>query len=159
MSRFVVGHLAASIYGTVLTIALIAAYSAEEDLDLYLMTVAVLLVLGIFALAHAHAELMARRYAAGRPLGREEIVEQLRDAWPMVEAGFPPALALLAGAVGLIDEDFAVDLALGIGVVELAAWGFGIGRRERLGLLHTSGLVALNIALGLVVVILKLLIH
>jgi hypothetical protein len=159
MARFAVGHLAASIYGTVLTIALIAAYSAEEDLDLYLMTLAVIVVLGVFALAHAHAELMARRYAAGRPLGREEIVQHLREASPMVEAGFPPALALLAGAVGLIGEDFAIDLALGIGVAELAAWGFGVGRRESLGLLHTAGLVALNVALGLVVVALKLLIH
>jgi hypothetical protein len=159
MARFAVGHLAASIYGSVLTIALIAAYSAEEDLDLYLMTLAVVLVLGVFALAHAHAELMARRYAAGRPLGRAEIVEQLREASPMVEAGLLPALALLAGAVGLIGEDFAIDLALGIGVAELAAWGFGIGRRERLGLLHTAGLVGLNVALGLVVVALKLFIH
>jgi hypothetical protein len=44
-------------------------------------------------------------------------------------------------------------------VAELAAWGFGVSRRERLGLLHTAGLVALNVALGLLVVVLKLFIH
>jgi hypothetical protein len=159
MARFAAGHLAASIYGTVLTMALIAAYSAEESLDLFLMTVAVLVVISVFALAHAHAELMARRYVAGRPLGREEILGQLHETWPMVEAAFPPVLALLAGGAGLLDEDSAVYLALGIGVLQLAAWGLGIGRRERLGPVHIAGLIGLNVSLGLTVVILKLLIH
>jgi hypothetical protein len=115
--------------------------------------------LGVFWLAHSQAELLAVRYAAGHALSRKEVREHLRHGWAMVEAGFPPVGALLLGAVGLVREDTAVDLALGVGVAELAAWGVAVGVKEQLGLLRTAGVTALNVSLGLAVVILKLLIH
>jgi hypothetical protein len=159
MTRFSVDHLAASIYGTVLTIALIAAYSADDHIDPPLVAAGTIVTTAVFGLAHVHADLLARRYHLGRPFTRAEIRERLREGWPMVEASFPPAIALLAGGVGLLDEDASIYVALGIGVAELAAWGLAIGRRERLGRLRVLGLAAVNVALGLAIVGLKLTIH
>jgi hypothetical protein len=159
MRHATVARLTSSIYGTVLTIALIAAYSAEEDLDPVLIATALLVTLGVFWLAHSQAELLAMRYAVGHPLSRGEMRSHLRHAWPMVEAGFPPVAALLLGTLGLIDDGTAVTLALTVGIAELAAWGIAIGVRERLGLLRTAAVTAINVSLGLAVVGLKLLIH
>jgi hypothetical protein len=159
MQRLSVGQMTASIYGTVLTIALITAYSAEEDLDPLLIAVAVVVTVGVFWLAHSHADLLARRYFAGRPLRRSEIVEQLRETFPMVQASLPPVLGLVAGGVGLLDDEGSVYLALGIGVAELAGWGVATGRKEQLGALRTGALIGLNVGLGLTMVGLKLLIH
>jgi hypothetical protein len=159
MQRFSVGQMTASIYGTVLTIGLIAAYSSDEELDPLLMAVAVVVTTGVFWLAHAHADVLAQRYFAGRPLKRSEIAEQLREALPMVRASLPPVLGLVAGGVGLLDDDSSVYLALGIGVAELAGWGIATGRKEQLGRLRTGALIALNVGLGLMMVGLKLLIH
>jgi hypothetical protein len=159
MRHATVARLTSSIYGTVLTIALIAAYSAEEDLDPVLVATALLVTLGVFWLAHTQAELLAIRYAVGHPLSRTEMRSHLRHAWPMVEAGLPPVAALLLGTIGLLDDDTAVTLALAVGVAELAAWGIAIGVRERLGLWRTVAVTAINVSLGLAVVGLKLLIH
>ncbi len=97
-------RLASSIYGTVLAIALIAAYSAEADLDPLLIAAALLVTLSVFWLAHAQAELLALRYTVGHGLTGDEIKAQVRHGWPMVEAGFPPAVALVLGGVGLLGD-------------------------------------------------------
>jgi hypothetical protein len=159
MQRLSVGQMTASIYGTVLAIALITAYTADEDLDLLLVAAAVVVTNGVFWLAHSHADLLARRYHAGRPLKRAEVTEQLRETFPLVQASLPPVLGLVAGGVGLLDDDSAVYLALGIGVAELAGWGIATGRKEQLGPLRTGALIGLNVGLGLIMVVLKLVIH
>jgi hypothetical protein len=159
MRHATVARFTSSIYGTVLAIALIAAYSAEESLDPLLIATALIVTLGVFWLAHSQAELLAMRYAVGHRLSRAERRAHLRHGWPMVEAGFPPAGALLLGGVGLVSDDTSVTLALGTGVAELAAWGVAIGWRERLGPARTIGVTAINVGLGLAVVGLKLLIH
>jgi hypothetical protein len=159
MRHATVARLTSSIYGTVLAIALVAAYSAEEELDPLLIATALLVTLGVFWLAHSQAELLAVRYAAGHPLSRHEVREHIRHGFTMVEAGLPLAGALLLGAVGLVSDDTSVDLALGVGVAELAAWGVAVGRREELGTWRTFGVTAVNVTLGLAVVGLKLVIH
>jgi hypothetical protein len=159
MRHATVAHLTSSIYGTVLAIALVAAYSAEESLDPILIAAALLVTLGVFWLAHSQAELLALRYTVGHSLAGHEVRDALRHGWPMVEAGFPLAAALALGGVGVVSDDTSVTLALVVGVAELAGWGIAVGRRERLGALQTAGVTAANIALGMAVVGLKLLIH
>jgi hypothetical protein len=159
MSETSVGRRSNSIYGTVLTIALIAAYSADEDLDPLVIAAALAVTLVVFWLAHVQAQLLALRYAVGHALERAEVRGQFWHSWPLVQAGLPPLLALLLGVTGLVSDDTSIDLALGIGVAELAAWGVAIGRREGLGALRTLGVTAVNVSLGLAVVILKLIVH
>jgi hypothetical protein len=159
MRHATVARLTSSIYGTVLAIALVAAYSAEEELDPVLIAAALIVTLGVFWLAHSQAELLAVRYAVGHSLTFKEVREHLGHGWPMVQAGFPPAVALLLATIGLVSDDTSVDLALGVGVAELGAWGVAVGVKERLGVLRTAGVTAVNVSLGLAVVILKLLVH
>ena len=159
MRHATVARLTSSIYGTVLAIALVAAYSAEEDLEPLVIAAALLATLAVFWLAHSQAELLAVRYAAGHALSRAEVREHIRHGFAMVEAGFPLVGALLLGAVGLVGDDTSIDLALGVGVAELAAWGVAVGSREKLGTLQTFGVTAVNVSLGLAVVVLKLVIH
>jgi hypothetical protein len=159
MRHATVARLTSSIYGTVLAIALVAAYSAEEELDPVLIAAALIVTLGVFWLAHSQAELLAVRYAVGHSLTFKEVREHLGHGWPMVQAGFPPAAALLLATIGLVSDDTSVDLALGVGVAELGAWGVAVGVKERLGVLQTAGVTAVNVSLGLAVVILKLLVH
>jgi hypothetical protein len=73
-----------------------------------------------------------------------------------------PALSilfLLLGAVGLLDEELAVRLALWSGVVQLFGWGIDVGRRR--GGAWPAALLAglVNGAFGLVIVVLEVLLH
>jgi hypothetical protein len=67
----------------------------------------------------------------------------------------PPSLALLLGAVGVLDESASIWLALAVGLVALALEGLRYARVERLALTGTLLVVAANAGLGLMVVLLK----
>ena len=67
----------------------------------------------------------------------------------------PPSLALLLGAVGVLDETASIWLALAVGLAILAYEGLRYSRIERLGPSGTFLAVALNTGIGLLVVLLK----
>jgi hypothetical protein len=73
-----------------------------------------------------------------------------------VEAALPPVAALLLGALGVLSTTSAVWLAFGLGLLVLAIEGIVVARVERLGPVATAGIVAANVALGLALVLLKL---
>jgi hypothetical protein len=73
-----------------------------------------------------------------------------------------PALSvvfLLLGALGLLDEELAVQLALWNGVVQLLGWGIDVGRRR--GQAWPAALLVglLNGAFGVAIIILEVLLH
>ncbi|HKV69395.1 MAG TPA: hypothetical protein VJN72_14985, partial [Gaiellales bacterium] len=70
-------------------------------------------------------------------------------------AAAPPALALVLGAAGLVAETTAVWLALGLGIGTLFAEGVRYARIERLGFGQALVPIGVNLALGLVIVALK----
>jgi hypothetical protein len=70
-------------------------------------------------------------------------------------AAVAPVGALTLGALEVVREQSAIRLALGIGVATLAALGLRYARVERLGLTATIVAVAINLALGLVIVALE----
>ena len=65
--------------------------------------------------------------------------------------------ALLLGVLGILSARAAIWAAFGIGLFVLAAQGLVFARVERLGRLGTVLIVAANLALGLILVALKLL--
>jgi hypothetical protein len=151
--------LADWIYGTVLATSLVAAFSEDEDYDEVAVAIAVFVTTLVFWLAHVHAELFAERYAAKRPLERSEIVSRLRDQWSMVSATFPAVIIMLLAALGLFSRLWAERLAIGFGVGALIALGLEIGRREHLSTARLIGVTALNGFFGVVLVVLKILVH
>ena len=70
----------------------------------------------------------------------------------------PPVAALLLGAVGVLSTQSAVWVAVAVGLVVLAVQGIVFARVERLGWLGTMAIVGANVALGVVLIGLKLLV-
>jgi hypothetical protein len=64
-------------------------------------------------------------------------------------------VALLLGATGVFDADTAVWVAIGLGLAVLVGQGVNFARVEGLGPVGTLGVVAANLALGLLIVVLK----
>ena len=70
-------------------------------------------------------------------------------------AALAPIAALVLAAFGVLAEQTAVWLALGIGVATLGVQGARYAALEQLGRTGTLGAIALNLFLGLVIVALK----
>jgi hypothetical protein len=82
----------------------------------------------------------------GRISGREASI---------VGAGVPPVVALVLGAVGLLSDEVAVWLAFGLGLAVLGTTGVVFARVERLRPVSALLAVGANLALGLVLIGLK----
>src|SRR4051794_19581798 len=145
--------IASSVYGTVTAMATIAAFGDDEHP--WKIAVAVALTAAVFWIAHIYAHGLSESISRHRPL-------RLRDLGPiahrergLVLAAVPPLAALLLGAAGVLRENTAIWLALGIGLVTLALQGARYARLENVGLLSTLLAIAANVGLGLLVVVLK----
>lgn len=146
-----------AVYGLVLVTALIAVgWQDETDLDVLLFVVGTVVV---FWLAHIYAAVVASRASRpAKPLGTA-IVDGVRHSSGMVVAMLVPAVLLLLGAVGVVEEYTAYFLALGSGVVLLAIIGYANAARNGSPLgWRILGAVSTT-ALGLLVVGLSILVH
>jgi hypothetical protein len=152
-------NLAGAIYGTVLATSLVAAFSEAFEYSAFEIAVSVFVTGIVFWLAHVHSRLFADRYAARRPLTRAEVVTEFQTEWPMVQTVIPPTIVLLLGAVGLFSRETSIDIAIGVGIGALVAWGLEMGRRERLSPVRVIGVTLTNTFFGVAIVILKAIIH
>ena len=150
------GSIASTVYGTVIVMAtLTAAYASEKDPWKLATTVAGAVV--VLWIAHVYAHAMSESLAEGR-LRLDGLLSIARRELGIVLAGVLPLASLLLGALGVIREGSAVWVALAIGLVTLAAEGVRFARAESLGPLGTLAASGLTLALGLLVVALKVLI-
>jgi hypothetical protein len=147
--------IAGTVYGTVIVMATIAAgakgglLGAGELLGAMIGTVLVLWI------AHVYAHGLEDSIQAGRRLRWHEFVYVAYREWSIALAAVPPGTFLLLGAVGVVKESRAIWFALGAGLVVLAAQGVRYARLERLTPLASVFSIALNVALGLAIVVLK----
>jgi hypothetical protein len=132
---------------------LTAAYASEKDPWKLAITVAAAVF--VLWLAHVYAHTLGEAVAEGRQklfdmgaVARRELGIVLAAALPIV--------ALLLGAIGVFRETSAVWVALGIGLFTLGAEGVRFARIEGLGPGGTLVATGLNVALGLFVVALKI---
>ena len=151
---------ARAIYGTILSTALIAAYSEDPGSDPLQVAVAVIAAALVFWLAHVYAEAIADGAGAGpgRP-GRRPSAPGMRSEWPLVLGALPPVVPLLLAPLGLLSDDAAEDLALIVGIAVLTI----CGKRDHLAPAPRAGPVAVSVLasafFGLVIVGLKALVH
>ena len=147
-------EVAATLYGTVIVMATLTdAYANEKHpLKLAIIVLSTSLVIWV---AHLHAEGLAGSIAEGRRLTWADTRHVARHELGILLAAAPPALALVVGASGIVEETTAVWLALGLGVATLLAEGIRYARLERLGFLQALVPISVNVALGLVIVALK----
>jgi len=147
-------EVAATLYGTVIVMATLTdAYATEKHpLKLAVIVLSTSLVIWV---AHLHAEGLARSIAEQRGLTWADTRHVARRERGILLAAAPPALALVLGAAGVVEEPTAVWLALGLGVATLFAEGVRYARLERLGLVQALVPISVNLGLGLVIVVLK----
>lgn len=111
----------------------------------------------VFWVAHVYAHALGHSVAHEERISFAELKVIGRREASMILAAVPPVVVLLLGAVGLVSESVAIWAAVIAGLVVLGLQGLYVARIERLGWLATSVVVTANLALGLVLVALKLL--
>lgn len=111
----------------------------------------------VFWLAHVYAHALGHSVAHEQRVSLAELREIAQREASLVEASLLPVAALCLGAVGVVSSGLALWLAFAAGLAVLAEQGVVFARAEGLGRLGTVAVVAGNLALGLVLVALKLL--
>jgi|1185.fasta_scaffold296722_1 hypothetical protein len=149
--------IAATVYGTVLAMAALAA-GAVEHLDPGRLIAVVASTSVVIWIAHVYAHTLGESIERGRRLDWPEFNTVAGREVPILAATAGPISVLLLGAFGVIGEKPDIWLAFGVGFVALAVQGARYARVEELGRGGTAAVIALNLALGGLVVLLKVLI-
>jgi hypothetical protein len=149
--------IAATVYGTVLAMAALAA-GAVEHLSPDSLIVLVATTSAVIWLAHVYAHTLGESIERGRRLDWAELHSIGRRELPILGAAAIPASVLLLGSFDVISETPDIWLAFGLGFAALAVQGARYARVERLGPAGTIAVIAANLALGGLVVMLKVLI-
>jgi hypothetical protein len=148
-----------AIYGTILATALVAGLSEDPGYGSTDILISVASTSFVVWIAHVYAEVLGSRARHGDPWGFRIIGDAMLAERPLLDALALPCVALLLGTAGLYSRDTSVDVAIGLGVASLLIYGFRYGRQ-----LHRSlggALVAgvFNGVVGVVIVVLKLVLH
>ena len=149
------GSIAGTVYGTIVVMGAITAGAVREPWHVAAVVDATVLVLW---LAHVYAHGLGESIARGRRLDRPEFLSVARRELAIPLAAVAPTAALVLGGLGVLRDSTAVWLAIGIALVTLAVQGVRYAALEGLGPLATAMSVCLNLALGLVLVALKVLV-
>jgi hypothetical protein len=147
--------IAGEVYGTIVVMGALAAGAHGGTIrsgELAGIVAGTAIVLWI---AHVYAHSLAETISRGRRLDRAEVVSVARREVAMLLAAVLPVGALLLGALGILQDSTAGWLAMGFGLATLAIAGFQYATVERLGFLASALTIAVNLALGLVIVGLK----
>jgi hypothetical protein len=112
----------------VLSVILTGAKAFPHGLEQVVVLVTVTTV--IYWLAHVYAHGLAYGIGQEAHLSLAELGRIARREASILEAGLPPATALVLGAVGLLSEEVAVWLAFGLGLAVLGTTGVVFARVE-----------------------------
>jgi hypothetical protein len=145
-------------YGTVVVLSVIVAGAKTFPDSPGVLGLIVLVTTATFWLAHVYAHSLAFSIGHNAHLSFAEVGETARRQAAILGAGVLPGLALLLGALGVLEEKAAVWLALVLGTTVLFAMGLVFARVEGLGWLGTALAVLANLALGSVLILLKVLV-
>lgn len=151
-------RLAGFVYGTIVALAVLVAGARAYPHEAGHIAVLVVVTSVVFWLAHVYAHGVGQSVARDRRLTLAELRSVARQEAAVIEAAAVPVAALLLGAVGILSATAAVWLALGAGLAVLAAEGVLFARVERLGWAGTLAIVGVNLALGVSLIGLKLLV-
>lgn len=152
------GDSSAGVYGTLLTLSVLVGLSIDAA-GAGPMVATVAVSVAVFWLAHVHAELVAHWVRPEARPGRAAIGAMMRRESPMLESALPVLVLLSLAWIGLIGLSLAVWLSLGYGVAALVGWGLLIARGAGLGLAGILVVAGVNLGLGVLIVLLKLLVH
>lgn len=154
-----VGSVTEALYGLILAASVIAVSRDYEPENAGRVAVNVLVTGIVFWLAHVYARVLATSLAHRRRLSGAEVREALRHDWPLVEVTLPVLGILALGVLGVLSDRVAILVATLVVLGELAAAGGYAARMRGARWLGTVAFAAIAVALGGVVIVLKLLVH
>jgi hypothetical protein len=147
-----------TVYGTIIVMATIAAGAHSRTSASELATVVGVSVIVLW-IAHVYANGLAESLQRGRRLDVAETLAVARHELAMPLAAVAPLASLVLGALGVLEEVTAVRLALAFGVVTLGFQGARYAALEQLRPLGAVFSIALNVLLGLIIVVLEAAVH
>ncbi len=150
--------LAGSVYGTILASAIVLALGYKGG-NALVMIAALLVTELIFTFAHAWSEVLTAGAARGRFPSAPDVRSAMLHEWPVLQATWPAILALSLAALGVYSTDTGVNVALVANAAVLFIWGLALARMQGAPTLLAVAAGSLTCALGLVLVILKVLVH
>lgn len=148
-------RVAGTIYGTILVMAVLAAGAESDTIDAWELDVLMVSTVVVLWAAHVYAHAIAESLTSGKRLNRNAVVDVGRRESSIVQAALVPGIVLLVGVLGAYGESTAVSLALGFCMLTLGLQGARYARMAGLSSFATAVFIALNSALGLVIVGLK----
>ena len=158
IARLALGHgheVAGVVYGTIIAMATLTASYANIK-DAWELVAIVWSTLFVLWVAHVYSHGLAESMARRRRLDRAELKSLSRRELGILLSAAGPTLALLLGALDVLKLSTSVWLALGIGLGILGVEGLRYARLEKLGVSATLGITAANLALGVLVIALKI---
>jgi hypothetical protein len=148
-------NLVAAIEGTIVATA-VAAGLDESDTATSFRALWILLATGFFFwIAHAYADLLAARIQGHHRMERDDVTRVLAREWPLFQSSFVLAVPLALGALDVLSDGTALDLAWLGGIAALVAWGVVFSRREGHGFAGIVATAAANAAVGVLIIALK----
>lgn len=149
------GDAASAIYGTILAASILIA-SFGTPLEIFLSVIGTGFV---FWLAHAHVSLIRRIVRDGQTIERRDVMLSLTEEWPLVQASLSPAAPMLLAMLGIISAETAANLGILICFIGLIAWGIVVSRAANLSRSASIFAIGVNVGLGLLLVLLKAILH
>ncbi|MFF3611617.1 hypothetical protein [Streptomyces sp. NPDC002580] len=149
---------AGAIYGSILAASVVATAGTGGEYP-RIEAVVLLLVTGVvFWATHVYAQLVGERIV-GQAWSWREIRRIGGHEWSIVEAATLPAAAVAVSALFDLSVSTGLWIALGVAVAQQVMWAcFGAARAgASRGLIVAEGFV--NLALGLVIVAAKVVLH
>jgi hypothetical protein len=146
-------ELTSAILGTVVGSSAMVAASAHGTLGS--VVVSVLVTVAVYWAADCYSRLLAAR-GTGR---RAAVRTVLRRGWPVVEAAYTPLVVLLI--VVLITENLRTGVLAALVLATLVLGGLGYFATRRVGGTRSEAVrwSLVSAGLGIVVIVLKLLLH
>ena len=152
-------NLAGAIYGTILATSVVAGLSEGGTVEKGPAAAVVLSSSLVFWLAHVYAGVLGHHLRPGHGFSWSRVGAIARHEWPILASGFPPAIVLALGSIGLLSRDTAYAVAIGVGIASLVVWGVAYAREQGYHTVVVALAGAVNGLLGLVIVALKVLVH
>jgi hypothetical protein len=151
-----IGRAPAAIYGTIISASVLAA--ADDEDSVVQVALGVVITLVVYWLAERWSEMIAGN-VRGQKFTWPYVRQVFVHGWPMVQASYGPVIVLVLSAlVGLTSEQ-AIDLALSATIVVLAGLGAVAAQNAGMNRWATVGSAFFTALLGVVLILLKALLH
>ena len=148
-------HLAPAVYGSLLVTTLVAVQWQADALP-GRIALSLLTSVAVFWLAHAWSQIVDRRVQG--PISVRAAAGIASDEASMLSAAVVPGLILALHPLVGLDVDTAIGIALLASLIQLFLWGLAVGRAAHATWPMALGVAMIDLALGILVVVLKVLV-